>query len=147
VAVGKKRGAATPAHRGKSPEARTGFRQAVYEQIRHADGQQPVQLPAADARFSSSVDPVPIRNAADIAVVQTAIGSYGGGLWAVASALVLSGMVVLLVRSGAKRRKKGDSEPGSAGLGGVTRARRLSGGAFRSRLTSARRAPRPRRSR
>src|SRR5277367_998449 len=28
------------AHRGKSPEAGTEFRQAVYEQIRHVDGQQ-----------------------------------------------------------------------------------------------------------
>jgi hypothetical protein len=48
------------------------------------------------------------------------MGSYAGGLWAVAAALFLSGMVVLLVRSGAKRRNKGEGEPGSTGLEGVT---------------------------
>lgn len=48
------------------------------------------------------------------------MGSYAGGLWAVAAALFLSGIVVLLVRSGAKRIMTEDGERGSAGLGSVT---------------------------
>ncbi len=48
------------------------------------------------------------------------MGSYAGGLWAVATALFLSGIVVLLVRSGAKRIMTEDGERGSAGLGSVT---------------------------
>jgi nitrate/nitrite transporter NarK len=48
------------------------------------------------------------------------MGSYAGGLWAVAAALFLSGMVVLLVRSEAGKTKKRAGDPGSAGVGAVT---------------------------